>query len=378
MPPSKFAIVVTTIGNGDFLADYCQQAEAEEVREQLRIIVIPDQKTPAELYVKCKALSAAGFDIACPTIAEQEAYLARFGRLAGLIPYNSDNRRNIGFLMALEWGCHALISLDDDNLCLPGQQPFKEHRIVLQEETNATIVQSSNGWFNLCNLLKADRPGTIYPRGFPYHKRHQSPKVILEAGRGRVRLNAGLWLEEPDVDAITRLAVPAKIESFAGPSVLLGRNTWAPINSQNTSLHSDLVPAYYFIPMGFPIAGMTIDRFGDIFSGYFCQACARHLDYAIRVGTPMARHHRNSHNLLKDLSQEMACIWILEDFVEWLTQVKLQGNTCTEAYLSLADKIDYQIPKFTGFIWTDETRQYFRHVTFCMQQWIAACQSISR
>lgn len=34
-------------------------------------------------------------------------------------------------------------------------------------------------------------------------------------------------------------------------------------------------------------AGAPIDRLDDIFSGYLCQACVRHLGDRIRVGTPI-------------------------------------------------------------------------------------------
>ncbi|MDW8235612.1 MAG: hypothetical protein RMK98_03180 [Bacteroidia bacterium] len=44
----------------------------------------------------------------------------------------------------------------------------------------------------------------------------------------------------------------------------------------------------------------AIDRYGDIFSGYFVQACAKHLDGAIRVRTPVAHHRRNAPDYLRD------------------------------------------------------------------------------
>ena len=58
--------------------------------------------------------------------------------------------------------------------------------------------------------------------------------------------------------------------------------------------------------MGYEIGGIAIDRYGDIFSGYFVQACARHLGGAIRVGTPVAEHRRNAHSYLQDATREWA------------------------------------------------------------------------
>ena len=69
--------------------------------------------------------------------------------------------------------------------------------------------------------------------------------------------------------------------------------------------------------------GLQIDRFGDIFSGYFSQACARHLGHSIRAGTPIAEHRRNAHRYLRDATQEMAGIWVLEDLLPWLADLRL-------------------------------------------------------
>lgn len=38
--------------------------------------------------------------------------------------------------------------------------------------------------------------------------------------------------------------------------------------------------------MGYRHNGQVIDRYADIFSGYFVQACAKHLGHAVRFGTP--------------------------------------------------------------------------------------------
>lgn len=98
----KIALVVTTMGDGEFLESYCSQAEIEDVKSNLEIFVIPDKKTPSNLYVKCQNLKERGFKIYCPTLIEQEEYIKKFSNLYSIIPYNSDNRRNIGFSMTIE------------------------------------------------------------------------------------------------------------------------------------------------------------------------------------------------------------------------------------------------------------------------------------
>jgi hypothetical protein len=371
----KISIVLTTINAGGILDGYCQQADKENVRDQVQFIVIPDRKTPAALYQKCDEGRAAGFAIQCPNLDEQDNYLKKFGAFAALVPYNTDYRRNIGYLMALESGDNILLSIDDDNYCIG--ETFGTLRMVCQDNVTLPAVQSSNGWFNFCDMLDMEPNYRFYPRGFPYHKRHQIPVLTYPVETGPVRMNVGLWLQEPDLDAITWLTAPVRAKGFKGKSYLLGHSAWSPINTQNTALHRDLIVSYYFVRMGYPLAGMPIDRYGDIFSGYLSQACVRHMGHRIRVGTPVADHKRNSHNYLRDLTGELACILTLELFTEWLHDLKLQGSTYAETYLSLADAIDHQIQHFTGPIWTDATRGYFHQMTYCMRQWVTACALIS-
>jgi len=100
----------------------------------------------------------------------------------------------------------------------------------------------------------------------------------------RAIVNAGLWLDDPDVDAITRLCNDiVTTECHSRPAfffcnlhcllVLMGRQrytrdssyvmangTWCPFNSQNTALHRDLIPAYVLSPL--------IGRMDDIWARF--------------------------------------------------------------------------------------------------------------
>jgi hypothetical protein len=371
----NIAFVVTTIGTGDFLKCYIDCILNENVSSNISIIVIPDLKTPAKLFETCEQIKKQGIDAVCPTVEAQNSYLAKLGEISSVIPCNSDNRRNVGFLMALEKGCDTMISVDDDNY-LPANSPFFGEHLVVGRKIKAESVSSNDGWFNICDLLDID-PIITYPRGFPYSNRHKSRKITTSSQEAMVHINAGLWLGHPDIDAVSCLYSPARSKAFKGKSVLLGNDTWSPINTQNTAISRQAIPAYYFWRMGYPlIGGMPIDRDGDIFSGFCIQACARHLGYCIRVGSPITDHRRNSHNYMKDLAYELACIWILEDFTQWLHDLKLQGGNYVETYLCLAEMIDKQVERFSGFIWNDATRGYFHYITHCMRTWIDAVKAV--
>jgi hypothetical protein len=81
-----------------------------------------------------------------------------------LVPYNSDNRRNIGYLMALELGNGILLSIDDDNYCIG--ETYKTSGIVCDDAVTLPAIHSSNGWFNLCEMLDIEPNCQFYPRGF--------------------------------------------------------------------------------------------------------------------------------------------------------------------------------------------------------------------
>lgn len=369
------SLVVTTIGNGQFLDSYMSNFQNKGVLKRVKFIVIPDRQTPPSLFEQCIRLRKRGAQIVCPTLDEQDAYLAKLG-ISELILYNSDHRRNVGFLMALGNGCDFIISIDDDNICSADDNFVGEHAVVCQGEKEFEAVASANGWFNICELMDV-QPPNVYPRGFPYRFRHQPTKCSYGPERGAVHLNAGLWLKEPDLDAITWLANPAKAVSFLGQPVLLAQQTWSPINTQNTAIHRDAIVAFYFVRMGYSIGGMRIDRYGDIFSGYFCQACVRHLGYRVRVGTPIVQHIRNKHHYLSDLTHELPCIWLLEDMAEWLRNYQLEGATYTEAYLCLADAIEDAVEKFNGSIWNDSARDFFHQMAHHMRMWTSAVRAIT-
>ncbi|HEU4345180.1 MAG TPA: hypothetical protein VFU31_26825, partial [Candidatus Binatia bacterium] len=370
----KAAVVVTTIGNGSFLDAYVKNFTSSGTLGGVRIIVIPDLKTPTVLFHKCELLRRAGVDIVCPTIEDQNSYLVKLG-IADLIAVNSDHRRNVGFLMALDGDADYVISIDDDNLCSEREDFIWEHSVVCKGEDEFEIVRSSNGWFNICDLIETE-PQNVFPRGFPFKFRDRSVQTDCRRERARVHLNAGLWLQDPDLDAVTWLANPARVVAFRGRSVVLGENTWSPVNTQNTAVHRDAVIAFYFVRMGFALSGIRMDRWGDIFSGYFCQACVRHLGNRVRVGTPLVHHVRNYHDYMKDLISELPCLSLMEDFIESIRGFRLQGSTYADVYLSLAQQLDDYAETVKPFNGDDATRLFFHGLANDMRLWSRAVKSI--
>ena len=169
---------------------------------------------------------------------------------------------------------------------------------------------------------------------------------------------------------MSRLVQGPRVTAANPRPVVLAPEVWSPVNTQNTALIREAIPAYYYIRMGFPIQGMKIDRFGDILSGYFLQKCAKHLGHAVRFGDPVAEHKRSPHNLFKDLFHELAGMVVIEDLLPWLCELKLEGSGYKEAYASLADSLCSQADRFTGFIWDDGGRDFLKETTRCMGLWL--------
>jgi hypothetical protein len=275
--------------------------------------------------------------------------------------------------MAWERGSDFLISIDDDNFCSDDEDYFAAHAGVLFGREAHLIAGSDSRFLNICDLLQISVP-SVYARGYPYFARHESSAPRTRAGAADVMINAGLWLQDPDVDAMTWLQLHPTVTGFMNQSVVLDAGTWSPVNSQNTAVRRDVLPAYYFIRMGYPLHGSKVDRYGDIFSGYFALACAKHLGGSARFGTPIADHRRNSHNYLKDAAAELPAILLLEDILTWLIDTPLCGSTGLEAYLSLSHLLEEAVEKFQGQVWTDSSRGFVHQMAHLMRVWIAACR----
>lgn len=371
------AIVVTTIFPLRFLPDYTDNILKFGHADHTTIYVIGDQKTPESCAGEAAQQARRGVDVRYLPLKAQADYMARFPELRDEIPINSDNRRNVGFLVALEEGAEVVISIDDDNFCYPDVDFVGEH---MRCGTSSTCDEAvgDGGWFNICSLLESEPCAeSLYPRGFPYGRRIPGTSGLGGDTTGRVAINVGLWARDPDVDAIGRLYANPQVSRWNGREVLLGPAVRTPINTQNTALSREAMAAYYYVRMGVPLQGMRIDRFGDIFSGYFAQRCAEAVGDRIRVGGPVVDHRRNRHDLLVDLWHELAGIMIIEDLDGFLTSPAEPASSYPEAYRSLSHDLEEVTQRLQGFIWTDETRAYFRKISSIMRIWADAYEEVT-
>ncbi len=367
---------MTTINVPVLLEAYADNFEKFGHKDNVFMIVIPDLKTPPAAKECVQKIAQRGFDADYVHMDRQESWLARFPELKALIPYNSDNRRNIGFLMAAERGCDILISIDDDNYCTPGEDFYACHAITGTTQTRPCVT-SKSGWFNICSLLDNTHQRVLYPRGYPFEWRDKDAELEIKPATGFIAANAGLWTHDPDIDAVTRLNNEhVKMTRMNRDSIMLAPRTKSPVNSQNTALIADAIAAYYFVLMGENLDGCKLDRYGDIWSGYFLGKCVEHMRHYIGVGTPVAFHKRNQHDFFKDLRQELWCMIITESLVKMLEKIELKGTTYADSYRSLSFELEKAVQETDESCFTPEVRQYFVKITKAMRVWVDVFQEV--
>ncbi|NQT74338.1 MAG: hypothetical protein HQ553_16475 [Chloroflexi bacterium] len=369
----KASLVLTTINVPDLLYGYADNFEKYGHKDEVEFIVVGDRKTPEEAKEPIRALRARGFQAELLDITMQEQWLKRFPDLNEIIPYNSDNRRNIGYLIAVERGAEIVISIDDDNYAM--DDDFLEGHKIVGSVKELKTAHSSNNWFNICTALETDPQRTIYPRGFPYSKRW-SDDAHFTVSSGRIMMNAGLWLNDPDVDAVTRLNEPLRVVGVNQDRFMLAPGVYSPINSQNTAFHRDTLPCYYFITMDAVINGSRIDRYGDIWSGFFAVKVIQSMNDCVSVGPPTANHVRNKHDLLDDLQIELGGMILTEELVPIIEAAEISADTYAKTYLNLAKEIEEKVSSDGNF--TPDARKYFYQITAAMKIWVDVCKEIMR
>ena len=370
----KYCLVLTTINIPELLRDYAKNFIKFGRQKEVEILVIGDLKTPHEkVHSLISEINNLGILAEYFNIEKQEKWLVKFPKLKEIIPYNSDNRRNVGYLMALEKKCEVLISIDDDNFPLDGEDFIGAHSIIGQT-LELPVVKTNSKWFNICDLMEKNPEQKIYARGYPYNKRWQDSQIWEEKKEVNIMMNVGLWLNDPDVDSITRISRDIKTIKFIDKKIALDIGIWSPINSQNTALHIDFLPAYYFVLMGEKLDNLIIDRYGDIWSGFFVKKVMDSLGYYVSVGNPVVNHVRNKHNLFKDLKQELGCAIQTDLMVDFLESVDLEGKNASDVYADLADKLLDYTTKDAKF--SDDFRKYVQKLNNCQKIWLETIQKI--
>ena len=182
-------------------------------------------------------------------------------------------------------------------------------------------------------------------------------------------MNAGLWLDNPDIDALTRMERQPVVRGLKQPwsgNFSLFPGTWSPFNSQNTAIMREAIPAYFLSPY--------IGRYDDIWASYILIRIAEHLGHVIAFGEPLVRQERNPHDLWKDLDVERNGMIMTDDFCEALRNITLTGTTYHGCFAELAGKLRSSWSE--GSKWTESQKEWRNRLLEGMEIWHDVFESL--
>jgi hypothetical protein len=329
----KTTIVTTTINVPLALERYAENARFYG-HSDLAFLVIGDRKTPSETRDFCAGLGSRCYPCEYLGLDDQRQYLQKYPSLWDHLPFDSIQRRNIGLLKAWEDGADVVITVDDDNWML--NHDFVRLHGVVGQSPELPSIESTSGWFNVCSVLEEATGKPFYHRGYPRGERWRESDgfTCTSLVRRRVAVNAGLWLDDPDIDAMTRIEHPIVVRGVraAAPSrFALQPGTWSPFNSQNTGLARDVIPAYFLSPY--------VGRYDDIWPSYIVTRIANHLGEVIAYGEPLLRQKRNQHDLWRDLDAERVGMLLTDEFCAALRSITLRGQNYGQCYAEITDQL---------------------------------------
>ncbi len=370
-------IVFTTIHPPNILRDLCENVSRHEHLDEVKVWVVGDRKTPPSARDLAAEVSARGLETVYFGIDEQDEWGKQF-TLYPMIPYNTDGRRVFGYLKALEDGCKVMISMDDDNF--PTADDFVGSHLKTGEEWAKPVLREEKGFHNVCEYLDFQPQRQVFPRGYPFRLRGKvnEPAMVAPPTGAAIGVREGLWLDEPDVDATTWLNGKVSGVNYHGPeNVVLDQSTWSPVNTQNTSVRRELIAAFVFATMAWPVPGGKLDRYGDIWGGYFLLALMRGTKFHAAFGRPLVQHRRNPHDYVDDLRYEFWGMILTDWLLEILrTSFKPTSRQMTERVLELAEFLEADPIAHLPAWCPPEIAAFLRATAKNMRHWSAACTQI--
>jgi len=243
----------------------------------LDFIVIGDTKSPDVFELDgCRYLG----------VPEQVALDYAFAKAC---PTRHYARKNIGYLIAAAAGADYILETDDDNM------PSDAFYETLPVEQDLPHFHGA-GWVNLYRYYTDH---VIWPRGLPLDEIAKPIPETPAAARGLAPIQQGLADENPDVDAIYRLALPLPFSFERGGRYLLGDGSWCPYNSQNTLHYREAFPLLY-------LPAYCSFRMTDIWRSFVAQRIGWTCGWSILFREATVKQDRNDHSLMRDFEDEIS------------------------------------------------------------------------
>jgi hypothetical protein len=249
-------------------------AEASKKRG-IEFIVIGDEISPADFKLDgCRFYS----------IDEQKNLPFK---LAKILPTRHYSRKNLGYLLSAHQD--IILETDDDNIPRDNFWETRNRNVTSKHIEN-------NGWTNIYSYFTDEK---IWPRGFPLEYIADKKKNVADPTEEAISpIQQGLADENPDVDAIYRMCMKLPITFTNHQPITLGKNSWCPFNSQNTTWFSEAFPLLY-------LPSYCSFRMTDIWRSFIAQRIAWTCGWKILFHGPSVWQERNEHSLIKDFEDEV-------------------------------------------------------------------------
>ena len=328
----KIALVTTTINVPKLLIDYAKNFDKFGWKKcDVFFVIAGDKKTPPLNDFASSLYSDYGYRCNYLDLKEQENLSPTLSRR---IPLNTIARRNFAILKAYIDGADIVVTVDDDNLVMQTDNYLGAHAIIGTKKKIKHISVKS-GWYDVCRTLNELDKKAFYHRGYPIDQRNklESNASLHET---EVVVNAGLWLDAPDTDAVAwinfgSLNVINFDSTMHGEQFALEKGTWCPFNSQNTALSRKVIPAYFLNPPQM--------RYDDIWASYIVRKIADHLGHSVTYGQPIVTQKRNIHNYVTDLKNEIDGMERTPELIRELRNMELTQKNYRDATYEIVDKL---------------------------------------
>lgn len=230
--------------------------------------------------------------------------------------FNEFQRKNIGYLHAINNGATAIADIDDDNV------PYDDWELWGEGEHMTFIVDPK--FPNVYEYFKFPQEPHVWPRGMPLDEvrggepntYHEDPFDMFEIG-----VVQGMVDGDPDVDAIHRLTVDYDDYQFEERRpVLLDEGCWSAFNAQNTLWADQEVYPYMYLP------NTVTMRVTDILRSYVAQYGFWAMGKNVMFSKASVEQDRNEHDLMVDFDDEEANYLDVKGWVQTLEDTELTGE----------------------------------------------------
>lgn len=294
---TKKSLVITSIAPStlEVLHTYAQESN----KRDFDFIVIGDTKSPDEFHIdNCDFWS----------VERQQAFDSEFAKIC---PTRHYARKNIGYLVAMSRGTTELVETDDDNL------PREEFWSARERKVEARYIQDLD-WVNVYRYFADD---FIWPRGLPLDQLHKKLPALdtFKLNQVDCPIQQGLADENPDVDAVYRLAFELPFNFKKTGNIALGNNAWCPFNSQNTYWFKEAFPLLY-------LPSHCSFRMTDIWRSFVAQRIAWANGWSILFHDANVWQERNEHDLMKDFEDEVPGYLNNSKIAQGLAELDIQGG----------------------------------------------------